>query len=72
MMLFFYLQMKTGPFAEHSNTLWSITNVPNWTKVNTGLIKMYKKEVGFCFIEPLPFMDDIVMESHVTQIYTWF
>ncbi|KAL4219012.1 Serine/threonine-protein phosphatase 2A activator [Mactra antiquata] len=38
-------QVKTGPFAEHSNQLWNISAVPNWDKVNTGLIKMYKAEV---------------------------
>ena len=37
--------MKTGPFAEHSNVLWGISSVPNWGKVNSGLIKMYKVEV---------------------------
>lgn len=39
------LQVKTGPFAEHSNTLWGISSVAEWTKVNSGLIKMYKAEV---------------------------
>ena len=37
--------VKTGPFAEHSNTLYNISAVPNWSKVNSGLIKMYKAEV---------------------------
>lgn len=37
--------VKTGPFAEHSNQLWNISGVPVWTKVNSGLIKMYKAEV---------------------------
>lgn len=37
--------VKTGPFAEHSNQLWSISAVGSWTKINQGLIKMYKKEV---------------------------
>eukprot|EP00058_Branchiostoma_floridae_P008200 XP_002593688.1 hypothetical protein BRAFLDRAFT_62463 [Branchiostoma floridae] len=37
--------MKTGPFAEHSHTLWGISGVPYWGKVNSGLIKMYKAEV---------------------------
>ena len=37
--------MKTGPFAEHSNTLWGISGVAEWSKVNSGLIKMYKAEV---------------------------
>ncbi|KAG6455537.1 serine/threonine-protein phosphatase 2A activator [Manduca sexta] len=38
-------EVKTGPFAEHSNQLWSISAVGSWTKINQGLIKMYKKEV---------------------------
>ncbi|KAJ8039296.1 Serine/threonine-protein phosphatase 2A activator [Holothuria leucospilota] len=37
--------VKTGPFAEHSNQLWNISGVPHWTKVNSGLIKMYDNEV---------------------------
>lgn len=37
--------VKTGPFAEHSNVLWGISSVPNWGKVNSGLLKMYKVEV---------------------------
>ncbi|BES88587.1 phosphatase [Nesidiocoris tenuis] len=36
---------KIGPFAEHSNQLWNISALPNWEKVNSGLIKMYKGEV---------------------------
>ncbi|CAG9782784.1 unnamed protein product [Diatraea saccharalis] len=38
-------EVKTGPFAEHSNQLWSISAVGSWQKINQGLIKMYKKEV---------------------------
>lgn len=38
--------MKTGPFAEHSNQLWNISAVPSWSKVNQGLIRMYKAEVS--------------------------
>jgi len=41
----FINEMKTGPFAEHSNTLWGISSVRTWDKVNSGLIKMYKAEV---------------------------
>lgn len=37
--------VKQGPFAEHSNQLWSISAVGSWSKINQGLIKMYKKEV---------------------------
>jgi len=38
-------EVKTGPFAEHSNTLWGISAVPHWGKVNSGSLKMYKAEV---------------------------
>jgi len=38
-------KVKSGPFHEHSNQLWNISAVPNWSKVFTGLIKMYRAEV---------------------------
>lgn len=38
-------QVKTGHFAEHSNQLWSISAVQTWSKISSGLIKMYQKEV---------------------------
>lgn len=38
-------QVKTGHIAEHSNQLWSISAVGSWSKICTGLIKMYQKEV---------------------------
>lgn len=38
-------KVKTGPFAEHSNQLWGISGVASWSKINGGLIKMYKVEV---------------------------
>lgn len=41
-------QVKTGPFAEHSNKLYGISGVAEWSKVNSGLIKMYKAEVYGC------------------------
>ncbi|KAL7980851.1 hypothetical protein Chor_002005 [Crotalus horridus] len=37
-------EMKTGPFPEHSNQLWNISAVPSWSKVNQGLVRMYKAE----------------------------
>ena len=40
----FIHQMKTGPFAEHSNQLWNISAVASWKKINSGLLKMYKTE----------------------------
>jgi len=41
----FILQVKKGPFFEHSPTLDGIGNVPHWEKVNQGLMKMYRGEV---------------------------
>lgn len=38
-------RVKTGPFAEHSSCLESLSRVPNWEKVNSGMIRMYKGEV---------------------------
>jgi len=38
-------QVKSGPFHEHSNQLWNISAVQLWSKVYTGLIKMYRAEV---------------------------
>ncbi|KAG5884747.1 hypothetical protein JTB14_029228 [Gonioctena quinquepunctata] len=38
-------QVKSGPFAEHSNQLWSISGVSGWSKINAGLMRMYKVEV---------------------------
>lgn len=46
--------MKTGPFAEHSNQLWNISAVPSWSKVNQGLIRMYKAEVSALGRGPSP------------------
>jgi len=38
--------MKQGPFHEHSSQLYSIAvGVRTWTKVNSGLFKMYEAEV---------------------------
>ncbi|ETN76132.1 phosphotyrosyl phosphate activator protein [Necator americanus] len=41
----FINQTKSGPFYQHSNQLWNISAVPTWTKVNSGLFKMYEGEV---------------------------
>ncbi|XP_011876000.1 PREDICTED: serine/threonine-protein phosphatase 2A activator [Vollenhovia emeryi] len=41
----FISQVKIGPFAEHSNQLWNVSAVSSWSKVNSGLIKMYQAEV---------------------------
>ncbi|CAG8646677.1 1450_t:CDS:2 [Gigaspora rosea] len=38
-------EVKKGPFHEHSPLLYDISEVPNWSKVNSGLMKMYIAEV---------------------------
>jgi serine/threonine-protein phosphatase 2A activator len=37
--------MKKGPFWGHSPTLYDISGVPYWGKINQGMIKMYEAEV---------------------------
>lgn len=39
-------KVKTGPFAEHSNTLWGISSLNDWSKVHSGLTKMFEGEVS--------------------------
>lgn len=41
----FIHQVKKGPFSEHSPMLNDIANVQTWSKVNSGLAKMYQDEV---------------------------
>lgn len=41
----FIFKVKTGPFGEHSPTLYSLTNAPHWQKINGGMMKMWVAEV---------------------------
>ncbi len=44
----FIRQVKKGSrFAESSPTLNDISRVPNWGKISTGMVKMYRAEVLF-------------------------
>lgn len=58
----YILQVKTGPFHEHSNQLWNISGVETWTKVNSGLIKMYKGEI----ISKFPIIQHVLFGSLIS------
>ena len=58
----FIKHVKTGNFAEHSNQLWSISAVPSWSKICSGLIKMYQKEV----LSKFPCVQHILFGSILT------
>ncbi|KAG0671903.1 Serine/threonine-protein phosphatase 2A activator 1 [Maudiozyma exigua] len=46
MALSFIFQVKSGPFSEHSPILYDISkSVKFWSKVKSGLMKMYEQEV---------------------------
>lgn len=60
----FIHQVKKGPFAEHSNQLWNISGVDHWSKINSGLFKMYLKE----YLPKLPIVQHIVFGE---RIFVW-
>ncbi|KAK6619256.1 hypothetical protein RUM44_003638 [Polyplax serrata] len=58
----FINRVKTGPFPEHSNQLWNISGVITWSKINQGLIKMYKAEV----LSKFPVIQHVLFGSLMT------
>lgn len=57
--------MKKGPFAEHSNQLWNISAVEDWSKINRGLMRKYLNEVmgKFPIVQHLKFGQYILIWS---------
>eukprot|EP00485_Elphidium_margaritaceum_P001069 CAMPEP_0202695896 /NCGR_PEP_ID=MMETSP1385-20130828/9342_1 /ASSEMBLY_ACC=CAM_ASM_000861 /TAXON_ID=933848 /ORGANISM="Elphidium margaritaceum" /LENGTH=402 /DNA_ID=CAMNT_0049351977 /DNA_START=22 /DNA_END=1230 /DNA_ORIENTATION=+ len=58
----FIVEMKTGPFAEHSPLLNDISAVPLWSKVRSGLLKMYQDDV----LKKLPVVQHFLFGSIIT------
>ncbi|KAI9334121.1 Phosphotyrosyl phosphate activator protein-domain-containing protein [Obelidium mucronatum] len=61
-------EVKSGPFHEHSPMLYDITGVISWSKVNSGMMKMYVAEVikKFPVVQHIPF-GAILPFSHANE-----
>ncbi|KAK3230940.1 hypothetical protein Dsin_002821 [Dipteronia sinensis] len=69
----FIKKVKKGLFAEHSLLLDDINGVPNWNKVNCGMLKMYKagvlEKISGCNLPPfhtlMGFDDALVLMEYM-------
>ncbi|KAL3312856.1 Serine/threonine-protein phosphatase 2A activator [Cichlidogyrus casuarinus] len=60
----YIFKVKTGPFFEHSSTLFGLTQVrEGWSKINKGMIKMYKAEV----LAKFPVVQHFKFGKHLTM-----
>ncbi|KAK8871136.1 Serine/threonine-protein phosphatase 2A activator 1 [Tritrichomonas musculus] len=62
-------QVKKGSFSEHSRMLYSLRNLPHFTKLNNGMIKMYRGEVmdRFLVVQHFRFGSVLKWESDGTE-----
>lgn len=61
--IYFIFKVKNGPFFEHSNQLWNISGVDEWSKINRGLYKKYCDEV----LHKFPIVQHIVFGEKVLK-----
>jgi serine/threonine-protein phosphatase 2A activator len=59
----FIYDVKTGNFWEHSPTLYDISGVATWGKINKGMLKMYQVEV----LSKFP----VVQHFYFGGLYEW-
>ncbi|KAF1350043.1 serine/threonine-protein phosphatase 2A activator 1 [Delphinella strobiligena] len=67
----FIFDVKSGPFWEHSPTLYDISGIKaGWAKINKGMIKMYNAEVlsKFPVVQHFPFGTLFSWEAHPDAI----
>ncbi|OHS93852.1 phosphotyrosyl phosphatase activator [Tritrichomonas foetus] len=60
-------KVKKGNFAEHSRMLYSLRNLPHFTKLNGGMIKMYRGEVMDRFLVVQHFRFGSVLKWEETE-----
>ncbi|KAJ3399280.1 Serine/threonine-protein phosphatase 2A activator 1 [Chytridiales sp. JEL 0842] len=63
-------ELKIGPFHEHSPVLYDVSGVPLWSKVNSGMLKMYIAEVikKYPVVQHIPFGTLLPFEEAVDGI----